>query len=173
MTREFAFIAVGSNIEPLIHIPRALDRLKQLEHVQASSTFYQTEPLGPPNQPVFVNGVWCIETQTSPHHVKTDILTGIERQLGRIRTDDKYAPRTIDLDLILYGRRHCDDPNLTLPHPDLVRPFVLGPLWELIDTLGLTHQLGDILTDPPSAASIGTPLPQLTRQLRVGVPYPE
>jgi 2-amino-4-hydroxy-6-hydroxymethyldihydropteridine diphosphokinase len=127
-----AFIAVGSNIEPEKYIPQALHCLKQLVTVTASSTFYCTKALGRPDQPDFINGLWQVQTTHLPYHIKHHILHNIENRLGRTRTTDKYAPRTIDLDLILYNDLQIHTPDLVLPHPDVERPFVYVPLYELL-----------------------------------------
>ncbi len=129
-----AFIAVGSNVEPFVNIPAALHLLQTQVHVAACSTFYQTEPLGGgKDQPSFVNGIWRIETTLSPLDVKYDVLWRIEDRLGRVRTQDKFSGRTIDLDLILYEDLVSTRPELLLPHPDLARPFVWTPVKELLD----------------------------------------
>jgi len=131
-----AFIAVGSNIEPRRHIPDALDKLQGQARVTGVSTFYRTEPLGGRAQPAFLNGVWRLETAISPRALKFDVLRTIESELGRVRTTDKYAARTIDLDLILYGERIVDEPDLILPDPDMrVRSFIAVPLLEIAPDL--------------------------------------
>lgn len=165
MNEVTAFVSVGSNIDPLKHIPQALTLLQQRERVIATSTFYQTEPLGHPDQPAFVNGVWAIRTSTDPLALQ-DLLHQIETQMGRVRTIDKYTPRVIDLDLILYGQKQCHTPKLTLPHPDLHRPFVREPIHELITALDLEDFHDQQPKNPPSPQDIGQPLPNVTQQLR-------
>ncbi len=172
MTFVHAFIAVGSNIAPLIHIPRALERLKQQERIIASSTFYQTNPIGRPDQPPFVNGVWCIKTLTTPESLKQDCLASIEDSLGRIRTDDKFAPRTIDLDLILYDNFQYRRQELKLPHPDLSRTFVLGPTLELLEQLKRIDLLTELQSAYPPITTIGQPLTSLTEQLQTFLELP-
>ncbi len=131
-----AFIAVGSNIGPRRHIPYALEKLQEHARVTRVSTFYRTEPLGGRAQPPFLNGVWRIETAMSPRALEFDVLRTIERELGRVRTDDKYAARAIDLDLILYGDSVVNEPDLILPDPDIrVRSFIAVPLLELAPDL--------------------------------------
>jgi len=126
------FISVGSNIEPAGNILRAFDLLKEKFRIVAVSTFYRTEPIGKPEQASFVNGVWCIETAMDPRALKFEVLRAIETQLGRQRSDDKYADRTIDLDILLYGDRVVDEPDLKIPDPDIRRrPFLLFALVEL------------------------------------------
>lgn len=131
-----AFIAVGSNIDPERNIGRALELLQQQVRVVASSTFYWTTPLGRTDQPRFLNGVWRVETGLSPGSLKFDVLRGIESKLGRVRTEDKYAPRPIDLDVILHGRLVLSGPDLQIPDPDIgCRPFIAVPLLELVPDL--------------------------------------
>ena len=77
--------------------------LKTHVTITAISNFYKTSPVGGRNQPDFINGVVKIQTDRSPRQLKFDILRKIEEKLGRVRSEDKYAPRTIDLDMILYG----------------------------------------------------------------------
>ncbi|MDH7598005.1 MAG: 2-amino-4-hydroxy-6-hydroxymethyldihydropteridine diphosphokinase [Sedimentisphaerales bacterium] len=162
-----AFVAVGSNILPQTNIPKALLMLMERTEVLATSTFYQTEPVGQSQIP-FVNGVWMIRTELGPMEVKDQLLGGIELALGRQRSDQKDAPRTIDLDLVLYDRLVCRLPGLTLPHPDLARPFVIAPILELLDRRpDLDKELGWMLPKN-SPKELGMPLEDLTRQL-VGI----
>jgi 2-amino-4-hydroxy-6-hydroxymethyldihydropteridine diphosphokinase len=126
------FVAVGSNIEPHVHVPRALRLLKTHVKVTGSSTFYWTSPVGRPGQPRFLNGVWRVETTIPARALKYDVLRGIETHLGRVRTADKDAPRPIDLDIVLYGQLVVDECDLTIPDPQVRRrPFVAVPIVEL------------------------------------------
>lgn len=125
------FIAVGSNVEPLVHVPAALELLRRQVRVTGCSTFYRTEPIGRAGQPPFLNGVWRIETALPPRALKQDVLRPIEHRLGRQRGEDRYGPRTIDLDIVLYGDLILNEPDLRLPAPDLERPFVVLPIVEL------------------------------------------
>jgi dihydroneopterin aldolase/2-amino-4-hydroxy-6-hydroxymethyldihydropteridine diphosphokinase len=96
------------------------------------STFYKTVPVERPEQPSFINGVVEIETDIAPKELKHSILRGIESELGRNRTDDKYAARTIDLDILLYDDLVTETDDLQIPDPDIrQRPFVAVPLFEL------------------------------------------
>ena len=129
---SIAYIGIGSNIDPEDNIPAALRLLEQSVRVVAVSTFYRTEPLGPPGSPPFINGVVKIETDIPPRKLKFDILRKIEDALGRRRTEDKYSPRPIDLDIMVYGDLKIHEPDLRLPDPDiLTRAFVAHPLFEL------------------------------------------
>lgn len=137
---NLAFIAVGSNIKPESNVLRAARLLAEKVRLLATSTFYQTEPLGRIHQPPYVNGVWLIETDLPPLDTKQVALLQVESRLGRMRTSDKYAPRPIDLDLVFYEDMQCRTADLRLPHPDLARPFVHQPLDEILNTHpGLPH----------------------------------
>ncbi len=131
-----AYIAVGSNIEPEQNILKALERLQQKATVAEVSTFYRTEPLGRPEQPDFLNGVWKILTPWPPRTLKFEVLRPIEAALGRVRSEDRYAPRTIDLDILLYGDAVIREPDLEIPDPDLRRrPFLAAAVLELAPEL--------------------------------------
>ncbi len=165
------FIAVGSNIEPCHNIVSALGALVLKTEVTASSTFYRTVPIGRSNQPMFINGVWLICTHLSPVQIRDELLRPIENQLGRRRTADKCAPRTIDLDLILYDDWVRDDTEVTLPHPDVNRPFVCGPILEILDrhwTLAeheLRERMTALLPAPETVVSPGEVESELSRKL--------
>ena len=132
------YISVGSNIEPEKNIPKALEKLKKYVRVVATSTFFRTMPIGRPEQGFFLNGVWLIETDKSPRELKFGVLRSIEAELGRIRTQDKYAARTIDLDIALYGDEVINEPELVIPDPDIQkRRFIAIPLLELNPSLVL------------------------------------
>lgn len=127
-----AYIGVGSNIEPEANILDALDLLKEHSCVTATSTFYRTPAIGRPEQPDYLNGIWRIETGLAPRDLKFTVLRRIEDQLRRVRGPDKYAARTIDLDLLLYGGLVANDPDCTLPAPELrSRAFLIVCLLEL------------------------------------------
>ncbi len=100
------------------------------------STVYCTEPEGRPGQPRFLNCVLELETDLTPRELKYGVLRRVERDLGRVRTDDKYAPRTIDLDLIVYHDFSFRDDELRIPDPEiLARAFLAVPLAELAPDL--------------------------------------
>jgi len=141
-----AYISVGSNIEPEKNIPEALEKLKKYVSVKAISTFYRTVPIGRPEQPAFLNGVWQIDAEQSARELKFDILRQIEAELGRVRTEDKYAARTIDLDIALYDDMVIDEPDLRIPDPNIrQRPFIAVPLLELAPRLVLPDT-GELLS---------------------------
>jgi 2-amino-4-hydroxy-6-hydroxymethyldihydropteridine diphosphokinase len=132
MTR--AYVGLGANLgDREKNLRRALELLGA-EHgieVVAVSSFRETDPVGYVDQPRFLNGAAAIETELEPREL-LDRLLAVERALGRDRSGPRYGPRTIDLDLLLYGDRVVDEPGLTVPHPRLAeRPFALEPLAEL------------------------------------------
>ena len=97
----------------------------------AVSAFRETEPVGVTEQPSFLNGAVSVDTTLMPREL-LDALLSVERQLGRVRDGTRWGPRTIDLDLLLYGDHTVDEPGLRVPHPRLVeRRFALEPLAEL------------------------------------------
>ncbi|HET7832022.1 MAG TPA: 2-amino-4-hydroxy-6-hydroxymethyldihydropteridine diphosphokinase [Gallionella sp.] len=143
-----AFIGIGSNIEPDKNVRAAVRSLVRQVHLVGVSTVYFTDALGCPEQPPYFNCVVQIETSLSPMQVKHGVLRPIEDQLWRRRTEDKYAPRTIDLDLIVYGDLAMDEDGLRLPDPDILeRPFLAASLLELAPDLvlaGYGLRIGDV-----------------------------
>ena len=139
MPRDRVFIGIGSNVDPEANIPRALELLGRSARILRLSNFRRTAPVGPAGQPAFVNGVAEIETALPPRTLKYDVLRRIEAELGRTRSSpDKYRPRPIDLDLLLYGRLVLREPGLTLPDPDLrERAFLARAVLELAPDLAL------------------------------------
>ena len=161
-----AFIGVGANIEPEAHIHAALRQLVAAVAVTGVSTFYRTPPLGDTAQPPFINGVVAIDTDLPPLALKFDVLRRIEDAQGRRRTADKYAPRSIDLDLLVYDDLVSTTADLTLPDPEISRrPFLAIPLCELAPELYLD---GSPLRAVAAAmdGSAMVPLPALTASLR-------
>lgn len=126
-----AYIGLGSNLaDPVQQVTRALDELSVLPQSQlvARSGLYRSAPLGPSDQPDYINAVAAIDTQLDTkallHH-----MHNLEAQHGRIRAAERWGPRTLDLDLLLYGNVISNDAELTLPHPGAhQRAFVLAPL---------------------------------------------
>ena len=99
------------------------------------STIRETEPWGVEDQPLFLNAVAELETELGPQELLARLLE-VERELGRTRDGERYGPRIIDLDLLLYGDAEIDEPGLAVPHPRLhERIFVLDPLAELAPEL--------------------------------------
>ena len=132
-----AYVALGANLgDRLTTLRRAVRRLGDLGTVEAVSPVYETDPVGYLDQPSYLNAVARLHTDLQPVPL-LDRLLAIETDLGRVRSFAN-APRTLDLDLLLYDLVVLDTPTLTLPHPRLHdRPFVLIPLAALAPTL--TH----------------------------------
>ncbi|OGX41468.1 MAG: 2-amino-4-hydroxy-6-hydroxymethyldihydropteridine diphosphokinase [Omnitrophica WOR_2 bacterium RIFCSPHIGHO2_02_FULL_68_15] len=132
------FIGVGSNEgDRLALISQAVKLLGAVEGVQLTrlATIIETEPMGGPPQPPFLNTVVEVETARAPQELLA-ALQDIERRLGRVPSSIRWAPRPIDLDLLLYGDRVINEPGLTVPHPRMhERLFVLGPLAQLAPDL--------------------------------------
>jgi 2-amino-4-hydroxy-6-hydroxymethyldihydropteridine diphosphokinase len=136
MTR--AFVGIGSNINPEKNVREALRLLKEQVSLQAISTVYLTAPIGPTGQPPFYNCIIEIATRLQPQELKQAVLQRIEDVLGRKRKSNKFAPRTIDLDLLLYDDLTMTIDDHTLPDPDIVRrPFLAIALQELAPGLVL------------------------------------
>jgi 2-amino-4-hydroxy-6-hydroxymethyldihydropteridine diphosphokinase len=129
-----AYIGLGSNLgDRASFLERAIELLGVSDgiRVAAVSSFRETEPVGYADQPRFLNGAVGVETELTAREVLGRLLA-VERALGRERTGPRFGPRTIDLDLLLYGDETIDEPGLTVPHPRLhERTFVLEPLVEL------------------------------------------
>jgi len=130
-----AFVGIGSNLgEPERQIGAALEQLAAEDGVElvAVSTLRETEPVGYLYQPNFLNGAAQLETELPPRALLERLLA-IEARLGRARAEGpRFGPRTIDLDLLVYGDETIDEPGLTVPHPRLAeRRFALEPLAEL------------------------------------------
>ncbi|MCX7183578.1 MAG: 2-amino-4-hydroxy-6-hydroxymethyldihydropteridine diphosphokinase [Nitrosomonadaceae bacterium] len=127
------FIALGSNLEdPALQVRRGLTKLTQLprSRLLIKSSLYRSAPIGEINQPDFVNAVAKIETNLAPHNLLESLLK-IEQQQKRIRIFPN-GPRTLDLDILLYGNLECHEHFLILPHPRMhQRAFVLWPLMEI------------------------------------------
>jgi 2-amino-4-hydroxy-6-hydroxymethyldihydropteridine diphosphokinase len=129
-----AHIALGSNLgDRREFLDQAVMMLRVQPGVQVArvSSYHETEPVGgPPGQGRYLNAVLEIQTDKSPEEL-LDVLLSVERKLGRIR-EERFGPRTIDLDLLLFDRVVLDSPDLVIPHPRMhERPFVLGPLAEI------------------------------------------
>lgn len=144
---SIAYIALGSNLNmPIAQLQsalKAIDRLPQTKLLNVSS-FYQSKPLGPQDQPDYVNAVACIETQLQPIEL-LDALQYIENEQGRVRLR-RWGERTLDLDILLYDDLQLQSERLTIPHYDMKhREFVMIPLQEIASELILP--CGDRVTN--------------------------
>jgi 2-amino-4-hydroxy-6-hydroxymethyldihydropteridine diphosphokinase len=166
------FVAVGSNVDPEGNATRALRLLDDEVGIRGVSTFYRTPALNRPQDPQFVNGVVEVGDALGPFDLKK-LLQQTERALGRARAADRYAPRTLDLDLLLHGDRVSSSDALKLPHPDIRgRRFVAIPLLELAPDLVLpdsgTPLRAVVDSLPPYPMEL---LRDLTRRLRTEVAH--
>lgn len=132
-----AYIGLGSNLDgPEARVGRAMEALAALPlcRLVARSSLWRTPPVGPVAQPPFINAVAGLLTQLPPMDLLQQLL-GIERAAGRQR-EQRWGPRTLDLDLLVHGTAQLDVPGLHLPHPEMHRrAFVLYPLAELAPDL--------------------------------------
>lgn len=148
------YIGLGSNLDnPVNQLRQALEALDRLplSHLVSASSLYATPPVGPQDQPDFINAVAALETRLSPLAL-LDQLQALE-QRHRRRRQRHWGPRTLDLDVLLYGQQLCTSPRLRVPHLHMhERAFVLVPLHELAPTVTL-HQrpLSDWLKEVDSA----------------------
>ena len=127
------FIALGSNLgDRLKNIENAKTEIEKKCKISAKSSIYETEPWGVTDQPKFLNAVIKMETNLEPNEL-LDFLLNTESKIGRERTkEQKWGPRVIDLDILLYGKRKIQSERLKIPHERMEeRAFVLIPLYEI------------------------------------------
>ena len=131
-----AFISAGSNIDPQENLLKALLLLAGKVDIKTISTVYETRALGRPEQQDYYNCVLRVDTNLPPRKLKYGVLRMVEEALGRVRTPDKYAPRTMDLDLIVYDDLALRTTEMALPDPQITqRPFLAISLFELAPEL--------------------------------------
>jgi 2-amino-4-hydroxy-6-hydroxymethyldihydropteridine diphosphokinase len=132
------YVGIGSNMNtPSDQVRAAIDQLRELPATQLIkvSRLFASKPMGPVAQPDFVNAVAGLLSTLMPkellHHFKV-----IERNMGRTPSSEKWGPRVIDLDLLLYGQQQFSDTELSIPHPGIAqRDFVIMPLYEIAPAL--------------------------------------
>lgn len=150
-----AYVALGSNLaEPTQQVRRALQALSQLTLTRliCQSSLYQSQPMGPQAQPIFINAVAALLTQQTAQQLLTE-LQRIEADMGRQRSAERWGPRIIDLDILLFGETLSATDTLQLPHPGLlVRNFVMLPLAEIAPQLIMPDGCSAIA----AAKSLGT-----------------
>jgi 2-amino-4-hydroxy-6-hydroxymethyldihydropteridine diphosphokinase len=138
-----AYIGLGSNLgDPQWQVTQALAELAVLprSRLLARSSLYRSEPLGPPDQPQYINAVAVLETSLSADEL-LEALQHLEAEHGRQRGGERWGPRTLDLDLLLYGDQCLASARLHVPHPGLCeRNFVLYPLAEIAPNLVIPGQ---------------------------------
>lgn len=129
-----AYIALGSNLaSPLTQVNAAIEALGAIpdSRIVAVSGFYRTPPLGPQDQPDYLNAAVALETTLSAEAL-LDHTQRIELERGRVRKAERWGPRTLDLDIMLFGDETIATPRLTVPHYDMKnRGFMLWPLFEI------------------------------------------
>ena len=149
-----AYIGLGSNLDhPQQQILQAMDELDCIPEswLVRTSSLYASAPMGPQDQPAYVNAVAAITTGLAPLDL-LDELQEIEKRHGRVR-ERRWGPRTLDLDLLLYGDQIIREHRLTVPHPGMTRrAFVLKPLFEIaprlqVPGLGTVEKLWTDCTD--------------------------
>ena len=135
-----AYIGLGSNLaEPVAQIKSARTAIASIAGVQelAFSSLYHSLPMGPQDQPDYVNAVMCVSTDLSPMDLLR-CLQNIENEQGRVRKTERWGARTLDLDILIYGDQVIDLPDLTVPHKGFAeRSFVLYPLFEIAPQLAV------------------------------------
>lgn len=133
-----AYVGLGSNLDgPSSQVESAIGQLRAIRktRVTARSALYRSGPLGRIEQPDFVNAAAALLTRLAPGDLLAE-LQQIERKCGRVRSRERWGPRLIDLDLLVYSDRVADEPGLTIPHPGIAeRNFVLLPLKEIAPSL--------------------------------------
>lgn len=133
-----AYIALGSNLaSPLEQVNAAVQALGEIPHsrIQAISSFYRTPPLGPQDQPDYLNAAVVLNTALDAETL-LDNTQRIELQQGRVRKAERWGPRTLDLDIMLFGHEVIHTERLTVPHYDMKnRGFMLWPLFEVAPDL--------------------------------------
>ena len=133
-----SYIGLGSNLDnPELQLDTALGALDDIPETRLvrNSSFYRSAPLGSSDQPDFINAVALLDSSLTAGQLLVRLQT-IENRQGRVRGSQRWGPRTLDLDLLLYGSRIIEEPELTVPHPGIRhRNFVLAPLLELAPEL--------------------------------------
>lgn len=157
------YIGLGSNLsDPLVQIQNALSALARVTDTQliTCSSLYSSKPMGPQNQPDYVNAVALLYTNQAPIPLLRS-LQKIELEHGRERKDQRWGPRSLDLDMLLYGQEKINSPDLVVPHYGMLdRDFVLYPLAEIAPDLVLPggEILKNILNNCPSNGLSKLPL---------------
>jgi 2-amino-4-hydroxy-6-hydroxymethyldihydropteridine diphosphokinase len=131
--RRRAYLGIGSNLgDRLANLQRAVDGLARVPGVSAAvvSPVYETEPIGGPEQPEYLNAVVAVDTTLTPRAL-LDLARELEDAAGRVRVE-RWGPRTLDVDVLLVGDETVDEPDLQVPHPRMhERGFVMAPLADL------------------------------------------
>lgn len=136
--RRRVYIAIGSNLaSPLEQVNAAIQAIGEIpdSRIMAVSSFYRTPPLGPQDQPDYLNAAVALDTALTPEELLNHTQR-IELQQGRVRKAERWGPRTLDLDIMLFGDEVINTDRLTVPHYDMKnRGFMLWPLFEIAPEL--------------------------------------
>ena len=153
-----AFIGLGANLSnPIARVKAAREALRTHPDLReiACSRLYRSAPLGPADQPDYINAVMAVETTLAPDAL-LHILQTVEADHGRARSGERWGPRTLDLDLLLYGRETIETEELQVPHPGIAgREFVLRPLLDIAPQLDIPGRgpIADLLRACPRLSS--------------------
>lgn len=130
------YLSLGGNLSPETHLPAAVALLKRYGSILATSSVYETAPLGTSEpQPNYLNAAVLIESTLAPAEFQHQAISAIERELGRERTEDRYAARPIDIDIMLVNREVLKIDHRSIPSPEILeRNFVAVPLAEIAPT---------------------------------------
>ncbi len=168
-----AYLGLGSNLEePAAQLQRAVDAISALpeSRLERVSSLYRSAAVGPGEQPDYLNAVLCLATTLSPLAL-LDALQAIETAQGRVRTI-RWGPRTLDLDILLYGEQSISEPRLRVPHPAMFeRNFVLYPLLQLAGpnlVLPDGTELGTLVAQCPLGSLVDTGERLVCHQSRQG-----
>ncbi|MBQ4813636.1 2-amino-4-hydroxy-6-hydroxymethyldihydropteridine diphosphokinase [Pseudoalteromonas luteoviolacea] len=159
------YIGLGANLyEPQAQLKKAVEALHNHPDIKdmTVSSFYASKPMGPQDQPDYVNAVAKFSTMLEPEPL-LDQLQLIEQQQGRVRKDERWGPRTLDLDILLFNEAIIDSPRLTIPHYGLCdREFVVFPMLEINSKLCLPNgtTLSDIAANLPRNGLTTLPVTQ-------------
>jgi len=151
---SICYIGIGSNLgNPVEKAQQAIVALRQLPNCSMvnASSLYCSKPMGPSDQPDYINAVVKLKTDLTPLAL-LDVLQNIELTYGRVRKDERWGPRTLDLDILLIDNLHIENQRLTVPHYGMCdREFVLYPLFEIEPTLILPNKkaLSDLIENCP------------------------
>ena len=164
-----AYIALGSNLgEPAAQLQHAVDAIGKLadSQIERVSNLYRSTAVGPGEQPDYLNAVLCLATTLEPLAL-LDALQAIESAQGRVRSE-RWAARTLDLDILLYGQQRINEPRLHVPHPAMAeRNFVLYPLLQVAGSnlvLPGGTELGTLVAQCPLGSLVDTGQKLVCRQ---------
>lgn len=147
MTKNQAVISLGSNVNKEENLPASLRLMAELCRIVDVSPVYETLPVGLPDQPNFFNAAVIVETDMQPATLKRAVLSHIEDRLNRVRTGDRNAPRTIDLDLALFNDEVREYDGHVVPDPDVLRfAHVAVPIADMAPHM-VHPQTGESMTD--------------------------